>query len=143
MCRRHDRSCTPDISNTFIFTVFQHKKYYDFHAVYEPYVLMFEQVPPFKVSAISAKPFWVYGRKVPFSHSYESGERKDEHDRMNGTASDVEEMLYITSMSWKTGGQTYHGYMDDILFIAFGIEDEKTAAIDILAGDLMQDLNFC
>lgn len=143
MCKRNDRSCTPNISNTFVFTVFQHKKYYNFHAVYEPYILMFEQVPPFKVSAISTKPFWIYGRKIPLSQSLTTDGQKGIPNSLNGTKSDGEEMLYITSMSWKDRGQTYHGYMDDVLFISFGIEDEETAAIDVLAGELMQNLHFC
>lgn len=53
------------------------------------------------------------------------------------------EMFYITSMSWKQQGQKYHGYIDDVLFVAFGIEDADTAAIDILGGDLLQDIGFC
>jgi hypothetical protein len=52
-------------------------------------------------------------------------------------------MFYVTSLSWKGQGQRYHGYIDDVLFVAFGIEDEKSAAIDLVAGDLLQDLGFC
>ena len=49
----------------------------------------------------------------------------------------------MTSLSWNTHGQKYHGYSDDVLFIAFGIEDSKTAAIDIVAGELLMDLGLC
>jgi hypothetical protein len=146
MCNRDDMSCAPDISNTFVFTVFHHKDYSNFHAIYEPYVLLFEQVPPFKVSAISAKPFWIYGRKFPSSASSPlrtSDGPQDTSGLSNDPVPDDQEMLYVTSMSWKDRSQTYHGYMDDVLFIAFGVEDERTAGIDILAGDLLQNLNFC
>lgn len=53
------------------------------------------------------------------------------------------EMMYVTSISWKKHGQKYHGYADDVLFINFGIEDNKTAAIDVLAGDLFMELGAC
>jgi hypothetical protein len=52
-------------------------------------------------------------------------------------------MFYITSMSWKGHDQKYHGYIDDVLFLAFGIEDTRAAAIDVKAADLMQDLALC
>ena len=142
LCKRHDTSCVPDDSNTFIFTIFQHKSYFNFHAVYEPYLMLFEQTAPFKVYSISRKPFWIHGRgegrpvdfgrtnSVPQSSEAENGGLR-------------EEMFYVTSISWKTKGQKYHGYIDDVLFVAFGIEDVHSAAIDVVAGDLLQDLGIC
>jgi hypothetical protein len=53
------------------------------------------------------------------------------------------EMFYMTSMSWKRHDQKYHGYLDDVMFLAFGIEDTRAGAIDVLAGDLLQDLAYC
>lgn len=52
-------------------------------------------------------------------------------------------MFYITSMSWKSHAQKYHGYIDDVIFVAFGVEDTMAGVIDVLAGDLLQDLAFC
>ena len=139
MCRRTDDTCTPDKSNTFIFTIFQHKTYFNFHALYEPYVMIFEQTDPFQLHAISRKPFWIRGRRG-----------KDSPEGMSVTTSEApdavapnEEMFYVTSVSWKNAGQKYHGYLDDVLFVAFGIEDEQSAAIDVIAEDLMQDLGTC
>jgi hypothetical protein len=123
MCKRADRSCKPDVSNTFIFIVFQHKSYYNFHAIYEPYVMVFKRTEPFEVYGISRKPIWIHGR---------------EKQGNNQT-----EMFYVTSMSWKARGQKYHGYLDDVLFLAFGIEDERSGGIDVLAGDLMKGLGMC
>lgn len=53
------------------------------------------------------------------------------------------EMLYVTSMSWKERGKKYHGFLDDVLFIGFGIEDEVAGGIDIVAGDLFADMGSC
>lgn len=53
------------------------------------------------------------------------------------------EMMYVTSMNWKTHGQTYHGYLDDVLFLNFGIEDAKTGSIDVIAADLLKGLGSC
>lgn len=142
MCKRRDLGCTPDESNTFIFTIFQHKKYFNFHAVYEPYVLLFEQALPFKIHAISKKPFWILGRNARVQ-SLPTGNTPDMMSDMSLDLEAGEEMLYVTSMSWSDGRQRYHGYIDDVLIIAFGIEDQTTAAIDIMAGDLMQDLGTC
>jgi hypothetical protein len=33
--------------------------------------------------------------------------------------------------------------MDDMLFLGFGIEDSAPGALDVAAGDLLQDLAFC
>jgi len=143
LCKRHDPLCTPDDSNTFIFTVFQHKTYFNFHAIYEPYIMLFEHTAPFKLHGISKKPFWIHGR----GDSVRAVQTADPQSvrRSVGESSDTlrEEMFYVTSVSWKDKGQKYHGYIDDVLFVAFGIEDEQTAAIDVVAGDLLRGLGTC
>ncbi|KAK6857879.1 hypothetical protein PG995_005578 [Apiospora arundinis] len=126
LCRRADASCEPSDNNTFIFTVFQHKSFYDFHGVYEPYVLLFRQRSPFEVYGVSKKPVWIHGRQKT-------------EERGSGQS----QMFYVVSMSWKVRGQKYHGYLDDVLFLAFGIEDENTAGIDVVAGDLLRGLGLC
>jgi len=97
--------------------------------------MLFQQTAPFQIHAMSTKPIWIHGRglaKVP------DGFSKADARYWNQT-----EMFYVVSMSWKTQGQKYHGYADDVLFIAFGIEDERTGGIDIVAGDLLVDLGSC
>lgn len=137
LCSRADRACRADKSNTYVITMFQHKTFHSYHSVYEPYLLLFRQDAPFEIRAISRKPFWINGRGRP-------GEKRPSYlplspsDPWNQT-----EMFYVTSMSWKAQAQTYHGYEDDVLFLAFGIEDEQSAGIDVVAGDLVQDLGFC
>lgn len=138
-CNRNDPNCTPDDFNTFIISIFQFKSFHAFHSVYEPYVMMMQRHAPFAVHAIGAKPLWISGRggagkgRVP-----KSGWDEATRGPWNQT-----EMLFVTSISWKAHGARYHGYADDVMFLAFGIEDEKTGGIDILAGDLLADLNFC
>ncbi|KAI1138416.1 hypothetical protein F5Y05DRAFT_38873 [Hypoxylon sp. FL0543] len=119
MCQRSDAECSPSHANTILFTVFQHKTFRGFHSVYEPYVMTFRQTPPFQVHGISRKPLWIHGR--------------DARSRM----------FYVTSVSWRARGQRYHGYLDDVLFLGFGIEDRDSAGIDVLAGDLLADLDLC
>jgi hypothetical protein len=119
LCKRVDPLCQQSQSNTFVFTIFQHKTFYNFHSEYEPYVLAFSQQTPFKIYGISKKPIWIYGRM-----------------RNSETSS---QMFYVMSMSWKANGQKYHGYLDDILFLSFGIEDEDTGAIDVAAEDLFRE----
>ena len=132
LCKRSDPGCKVDDLNTFILTVFQQKKYYDHHSVYEPYVMLFQQKTPFAIHGISTMPFWISGRGMP-------GEWKGHQ----GKLLDQTQMLYVTSISWKTAGQKYHGYIDDVLLVLFGIEDTDTGGIDILAGDLVADLGLC
>lgn len=133
-CKRSDPSCQAKDSNTFIFTIFQQKSFYSFHSIYEPYVMVFQQAAPFEIFAISSKPLWIHGRRM-----IEDDRSSDPlHVRATKT-----EMFYVTSMSWKTHGQNYHGYLDDVLLISFGIEDSKSAAIDVLVGDLFVDLHLC
>jgi hypothetical protein len=52
-------------------------------------------------------------------------------------------MLYMTSISWKSHGQKYHGYIDDTLFLAFGREDSAAGGIDVTARDLLAELGMC
>lgn len=129
LCRRTDPGCVADDTNTFIFMVVHHKAYRDFHSVYEPYVVVFRQRAPFEVFAVSSRPVWISGRAT-----------------VRGEAAgraDTTEMFYVTSIAWKTQGLKYHGYADDVLFLAFGIEDERAAGIDVQAGSLLANLGLC
>lgn len=134
LCKRSDPTCVPDDSNTFIMNIFQHKKYYSWHSVYEPYVMLFKQSAPFAIHGISTKPLWISGRGKP-------GQWK----RLDGTPGfeDQTQMFYVTSLSWKQQGQKYHGYIDDMMFVFFGIEDSDTGGIDLVAGDLLAGLGLC
>ena len=137
LCKRSDESCQPNDFNTFIFTIFQFKTFYQLHSVYEPYVMLFKQTAPFQIHAISQKPLWIHGR----GRAGEIVPPKVSPQFVKGW--NQTEMLYITSMSWKTQGQKYHGYVDDLLFIAFGVEDAATGGIDVVAEDLMKQLGLC
>ncbi|KAL6249282.1 hypothetical protein RBB50_004345 [Rhinocladiella similis] len=137
MCNRNDSSCQDNATNTFIMTLFQHKTFYSYHSVYEPYVILFSQDAPFAIHAISKRPLWINGRGT-------AGEKRPKYlplstsDPWNQT-----EMMYVTSISWMSSSQTYHGYQDDILFVSFGIEDERSGGIDILARDVLEDIGLC
>lgn len=139
LCKRADPGCTPTTANTFIFAIFQHKSYHDWHGIYEPYVVVFQRDAPFEIHAISQRPLWIHGRgpltKDTHSLLYSDPEKE--------IPSGHTEMFYVTSISWKTHGQKYHGYLDDPIFLAFGIEDTRAGLIDVLAEDLFSDLGYC
>lgn len=124
MCRRINDLCIATDDNTFIFTIYQHKKFHNFHSVYEPYIMVFKQRAPYEIHAMSRLPLWIHGREK-------------HHDEKKS------DMFYVTSMNWKQRDLRYHGYLDDELFLAFGIEDEKTGGMDVLAGDLLGNLGLC
>ncbi|KKZ64450.1 hypothetical protein EMCG_09561 [[Emmonsia] crescens] len=138
LCKREDPTCEPNDSNTFIFTIFQHKAFYSFHSIYEPYVMLFKQTTPFGIHGVSTKPLWIHGRGKPGQ-----GKKPAKLTPQAAQSWSQTEMFYVTSMSWKTHGQRYHGYIDDVLFIGFGIEDSKTAGVDTVAGNLLLDLSLC
>jgi hypothetical protein len=139
LCKRKDPKCVPSDSNTFIMHLFHHKSYWDYHGVYEPYVLLFQQAPPFAIHSISQRPLWIYGRNALTRETRAlQYEGREEYIPEGHT-----EMFYMTSISWRTHGQKYHGYIDDPLLLAFGIEDSRSAIMDVLAGDLLQDLAYC
>lgn len=140
MCRRKDPGCVPDATNTFIFTVFHHKSFHDWHGIYEPYVMLFQQTAPFAIHAISQRPLWIHGRTALSKDTHAVVYENDSNKEIPANHT---EMFYVTSVSWKTHGQKYHGYLDDPLFLGFGIEDSRTGIMDILADDLFQDLGFC
>lgn len=124
MCRRDEPMCVPNDENTFVMVVFQHKSYFNYHSVYEPYVMLFKQRAPFEIHAISKKPIWIHGRK-----QYPEKSTSD--------------MFYVTSMSWKSKEQKYHGFIGDEMFLGFGVEDVKTGGIVIRAEDLVKDMGLC
>jgi hypothetical protein len=128
LCTRADPECIPGDSNTFIMHIFHTKSVHDGRAIFEPYVVLFERTAPFAVQSISQRPIWIHGRKVLGST-----------DRPNVRT----QRFYVNSMNWKSHTQRYHGYTDDILFLGFGIEDSAPGALDVAAGDLLQDLAFC
>lgn len=126
LCKRSELNCQSSDSNTFILTIFQKKVHVGVTgSSYEPYAMLFRRTAPFELHGISAKPFWIHGRK------------------MTQQQAGVREMMYVTSMSWMKHSQKYHGYSDDTLFLAFGIDDSRTAGIDIRAGDLLKDMGIC
>lgn len=137
LCKRLDPACKSGPENTFIMHIFHFKSFIDWHSVYEPYVVLFNQQAPFALHAIAKRPLWIRGRDMltPFSGAipWEGRQLPVGHS----------EMFYITSMSWKTHGQRYHGYIDDELLVAFGVEDSRPGVIDVLAGDLLRDMGYC
>jgi hypothetical protein len=139
LCKRSDPGCIPTDSNTFVMHIFQHKAEYSYHSVYEPYVVLFRRTAPFQLHAISQRPIWIHGREQ-FTSKSDSYRYRGKDDLIPKGHT---ESFYVTSMSWKTHGQKYHGHIDDVLFLAFGIEDTKSGAIDVKAADLLQDLAFC
>ncbi|BDD64385.1 hypothetical protein MPDQ_001652 [Monascus purpureus] len=145
LCKRSDPTCKSTDENTFIMTVFQHKSFYAFHGVYEPYVMLFKRTAPFEVHGISTKPLWIHGRGRPGQWKKidplgdPDGTNKNHQPQLwNQT-----EMFYVTSISWKTHGQKYHGFLDDVMFLGFGIEDARTAGVDVLAGDILEGMGYC
>ncbi|KAB8230367.1 uncharacterized protein BDW43DRAFT_285837 [Aspergillus alliaceus] len=137
LCSRSDLSCHPTDANTFILTIFQHKTFYSFHSVYEPYAMLFSRSPPFAIHSISSKPLWISGRGTPGQGKKPQSLTNQEAESWNQT-----EMLYVTSISWKDHGNKYHGYIDDVIFLGFGCEDEDTGGVDVVAGDLVRDMEL-
>ena len=139
MCKRADSRCKPTDSNTYIMHIFHVQSNSSSHTTYEPYVMLFQRTAPFAIQAISQRPLWIHGRDAL---TEDSGAV-----RYLGNSAAIPkgqlEAYYITSMSWKTHGQKYHGYMDDPLFLGIGVEESRGAALDVIASDLFQDLAFC
>lgn len=148
LCARADPTCVPGPDNTFVLTVVQHKSFYRLHSTYEPYAVLFRAVEPFEVYGVSSKPLWILGRRAPPStaspslDSLSQQEEGSESDAMRSVKLQTE-MIYVTSISWKAHAQRYHGFLDDVLFIGFGIEDAATGITDILAGDLVDGIALC
>lgn len=129
LCKRDDSACLADdngASKTFIMHIFQHKTFYEYHSLYEPYVMLFSNKAPFALHAISAKPFWIAGRQ--------------HHGALKGHAS---EMFYVTSVNWKGVDNKYTGYLDDVLLLGFGFEDKAGGGLDVTAESLLGDLSYC
>lgn len=120
--------------------VFHHKTYYDFHGIYEPYVLLFRQAAPFALHGISQRPLWIHGRQALTA---ETGALQYAGRPAEDIPEGHTEMFYVTSISWKGHAQRYHGYLDDVVFLGFGIEDTRAGLIDVLAEDLVGDLGLC
>jgi hypothetical protein len=123
LCNRADEDCEPHAGNTYIMAIIQKKSFFNYHAEYEPYVVLFKEHSPFELHAISRKPIWISGRR-----------------HREGTATD---MMYVSSMNWKERGVKYHGYLDDVLFLGFGFEDKGSGTVDVLAEDLLVDMGLC
>ncbi len=140
LCKREDPGCIQSEHNTFNMHIFHIKSNYEGHRVYEPYAVLFKQTAPFAVHAISQQPLWISGREMLTT---ESGSIQYKGKTESEIPEGHTESIYLTSMSWKSHGQRYHGHLDDVLFLGFGIEDSRAGAIDVLAGDILQDLAFC
>jgi len=105
--------------------------------------MLFEQKAPFKIHGISTKPFWIHGRGKPNLVDEEPSNTVIEKRNNGQKPWNSSEMLYFTSMSWKSHEQKYHGYLDDVVFLGFGVEDAQSAGIDVVVGDLLMDIGPC
>jgi hypothetical protein len=139
LCNRTSPSCTPDDNNTFILTIIHHKSYSSFHSIYEPYVVLFQRNAPFALHAISSKPLWIHGRNMLTKESHSQKWEGMEDQLPKGHS----EMFYVTSLNWRDKGRGYHGFLDDVVMLGFGVEDSRTAGMDVLAGSLVEALSFC
>ncbi|KAJ5442188.1 hypothetical protein N7445_005195 [Penicillium cf. griseofulvum] len=133
LCARSDPFCRADATNTFVLFIIQQKTLHALHPVYEPYVVLMRRSMPFEIYAVSSKPLWIFGR-------IRAGKSEDSSTEL---LEDDSEMVYVTSISWKSPGQKYHGFIDDTLFIGFGREDSFAGGIDLTAGDLLAELGTC
>lgn len=140
LCKRADPACKATPENTMIMQIFHWKSYYLMHGAYEPYVMLFHQRSPFELYGISEKALWIEGRRV--MNNKTSGNIWRDFDPWSLPKNHTE-MIYITSITWKDPGQRYHGYLDDTMFLGFGIEDKHAGAIDVLAGDVLLDMGLC
>lgn len=137
LCRRGDPECNKE-AKTYIMHIYQWKSFHAWHGVYEPHVALIHQTAPFGLYGLTKKPLWIHGRggaghgKIPWFYDAES------RRLFNQT-----EMVYVTSMNWKEPGLNYVGYLDDVLMLGFGIEDERSALMDVRAGDMLRDLGLC
>lgn len=134
LCNRGE--CTPDSSNTFIMHVFQRKIIYKAYSQYEPYTILFKGDAPFTIHAISQEPLWIRGRtqeRNPATHDVSLEDLKHGQD----------DFLYVTSMSWKSVEQRYHGYLDDVVLLSFGVHDGQSGAADFEARHLLQSVAYC
>ncbi|KAI6961918.1 hypothetical protein KC329_g16534 [Hortaea werneckii] len=131
LCDRSSPDC--EGASTYIFTIIQLKTFYLFHGIYEPYVMLFNPAAPFELHGLSSKPLWYSGRwKSNATWTMDSDPMQEQGDQ-----------LFTTSMSWKSKGRKYHGYLDDELFIAMGRGDSASRGLVVLAKDLLQDLAIC
>lgn len=136
LCNRG--TCTPSSENTFNMIIFQIKTFYG-RGNYFPYVMLFRRTPPFKIYGISRKPLWYHGRGYPMANwTMRPGFDDGVFHPVNQT-----ELAFTTAMSFKSRELTMHGYLDDEVFVTFGLEDRKTGGIDVLVGDLLRDVAVC
>lgn len=132
LCNRSDPDCHQKDDNTFIMLIFQKKSAY-MHTNYYPYAMLFRRTPPFEVFGISSKPFWYSGR----------GRANEFWRWTTWKPKDQTQSVYTTQMSWFDAEQTYHGYLDDKILLAFGIEDKHAGGIDVVARSLLEGMRFC
>lgn len=129
-CKRADEDCEVSASNTFIMAIFQHRIERGDTTSSEPYIILFDRTAPFATHGIGKRPLWIAGR----------GGKTEPNEVMDASKA---QKLNIMSMSWKHSTQKYHGYADDVIHMAFGIEGKMTGVIDVVAGDLLEDLRLC
>ncbi|KIW15023.1 hypothetical protein PV08_07810 [Exophiala spinifera] len=137
LCKREDPGCKPGPDNTFVMHIVHFKYDYGGHPIYEPYVVLFQQQAPFALHSIAKKPLWIHGRDAFTVYSGALGWDNKIYPWRHS------ESFYVSSISWKTHGQKYHGYLDDELFINLGVENTRPSTIDVVAEDVLRDLGSC
>ncbi|KAK9451949.1 uncharacterized protein V1518DRAFT_409981 [Limtongia smithiae] len=92
-----------------------------------------------------------YMIKRPVEVTVESEQPEEEHEHRkreeNSEQQQQEEVVRdYTLANPQLSGFTsdyYHGYLNDVVLIGFGIEDKESAVIDVLASDLVSCIQLC
>lgn len=117
LCNRG--TCTPTPENTVLLGMVQRR--YDRPTWYDRRIATYSSVPPYNMLSVSKK------------LSY--------HGEQDGTYAWTGSMLYFTHH--KHFPPPNHGFLDDEIWLSFGIRDKDAGWIDIEAGELVADHYLC
>lgn len=123
-CQWFDENCKFDDFNMFIMMIIQYKMYYSWYSEYELYVVFFYQCVFFEMYVMFKKLIWIYG------WGCDEGWRRID-------------MFYVMFMVWKEYGNKYYVYLDDVVFLVFGVEDKGVGGVDVCVGELLKGLGCC
>ncbi|KAI9823416.1 MAG: hypothetical protein M1832_002426 [Thelocarpon impressellum] len=149
LCRRSDRDCEPNADNTVFFAVVhrKHPNALKLPLRYERYFIVWSAVPPFSMLGVSQHPVLMANETASGWSAAQNW--ADDEEALREKRGFWAYFTYTVSIgyAWGRPGDEAHtknvGYLDDLVLLGIGIDDQGQGFATVPAGELLQCLRAC
>ena len=149
LCTRSNSSCNAESPDTVFFSAIQrkYKNYLDLPIRYERYFVIWSATPPFNMLAISQHPILLANETTTGWSAEETWD--DVHEALSENRGFWAHLTYTTTIAYAWGREESDvkekgtGYLDDVVILSVGIDDQDQVYGRVAVTELLQCLRVC